>query len=103
MPTRDEQIAAAVADALTRVTVAEVKDVPNGVTVTFSDSITVYLGIDGKSHCPLHPRADLCDHHRAALPEWERHREELAQANRGIWSERMYRSIGLDPTKYLGE
>jgi len=37
------------------------------------------------------------------LPEWERRREELAWANRGRWGARMYRSIGLDPKKYLGE
>lgn len=102
MPANDEQIAAAVADALTRVTVAEVKDVPNGVTVTFSDSITVYLGLDGKSHCPR-CGGDLCDHHKAALPAWERRREELAQANKGWWDAAMYRSIGLDPAKYREE
>jgi len=95
-----ENIAQAVADAQARVTIAQVIDTDTGVEVTFTDGAMVYLGVNGKSHCPCCAE-ELCIHHKAALPEWERRREELAQANKERWGPRMYRSIGLDPDDYL--
>ena len=98
----EEMIARSIAEAQAHVTVAQVVDTDTGVNVTFTDGAMVYLGVDGKSHCPR-CAAELCIHHKAALPEWERRREELAQANKERWGPRMYRSIGLDPAEYLEE